>query len=77
MPEVLRVGSLKVFIYPQDHEPPHVHIERNESKAKFEFRSQTWTYYSSIGFTSKALKEITNLLERNHEKIMEVWNECR
>ena len=26
MPTVLRLGSLRVVIYPNDHEPPHVHL---------------------------------------------------
>ncbi len=26
MPPVLRLGGLRVVIYPNDHEPPHVHL---------------------------------------------------
>ena len=26
MPTVLRLGGLRVVIYPNDHSPPHVHV---------------------------------------------------
>jgi len=36
MPTVLRVGPYRFFFYSGGgHEPPHVHVERNASVAKF------------------------------------------
>ncbi len=36
MPTVLRIGRVRVVIYPNDHPPPHVHAVRgNEARAKF------------------------------------------
>ena len=34
MPTVLRLGSLRVVIYPNDHEPPHVHLLGPGCRAK-------------------------------------------
>jgi hypothetical protein len=50
MPTVLRSGPYRAFYYAGDrHEPPHVHIERYRSKAKY------WldpvTLQSSSGFS--------------------------
>lgn len=39
MPTVLRVGPYRFFFYASDrHEPPHVHVERDEKVAKFWLR---------------------------------------
>jgi hypothetical protein len=36
MPTVLRVGPYRLFFYSGDaHEPPHVHVAREDSVAKF------------------------------------------
>ena len=36
MPTVLRSGPYRFFFYAGDHhEPPHIHVERDHSKAKF------------------------------------------
>ena len=36
MPTVLRVGPLRFFFYAGDGaEPPHIHVERDDSEAKF------------------------------------------
>ena len=36
MPTVLRVGPYRLFFYSGDgREPPHVHVERDDSLAKF------------------------------------------
>jgi Domain of unknown function (DUF4160) len=36
MPTVLRNGPYRLFFYSADFaEPPHVHVERNSSQAKF------------------------------------------
>jgi hypothetical protein len=36
LPTVLREGPYRVFFYSDDrHEPPHVHVERDEGRAKF------------------------------------------
>ena len=34
MPTVLRLGGLRVVIYPNDHEPPHVHLVGPDCHAK-------------------------------------------
>ncbi len=26
MPTIVRVGALRIIIYPDDHDPPHVHV---------------------------------------------------
>ncbi len=35
MPTVLRIGGLRVVIYPNDHRPPHVHVIGPKGEATF------------------------------------------
>lgn len=35
MPTILRIGGLRVAIYPNDHPPPHVHILGAKGEAVF------------------------------------------
>lgn len=35
MPTILRIGGLRVVIYPNDHRPAHVHVIGNQREAVF------------------------------------------
>jgi hypothetical protein len=35
MPTVLRIGGLRVVIWPNDHRPPHVHVMGADGEAVF------------------------------------------
>jgi hypothetical protein len=73
MPTVLRVGQYRFFFYAEEGtEPPHVHIEAAEKRAKFWMApiERVW----NDGFRSGELKEIENLLQANVDFILEAWN---
>jgi hypothetical protein len=38
MPTVLRIGALRVVIYPSDHRPAHVHVIGQGCEAVFDLR---------------------------------------
>ena len=64
MPTVLRSGPYRFFFYAGDrHEPPHVHIERDEKKAKFWL--QPVSFHSSAGFGRRELIEISQLISEH------------
>ena len=74
MPTVLRDGPYRFFFYAGDRdEPPHVHVERERSIAKF------WLdpirLHSSGGFSRSELNRIQKLIVMNHTKLLEAWNE--
>lgn len=74
MPTVLRSGSYRFFFYGSDRdEPPHVHVEHNDDKAKF------WLdpirLHSSRGFRRSELNSIQRLVEENREQLLRAWNE--
>ena len=62
MPTVLRSGPYRFFFYAGDrHEPAHVHIERDASKAKFWL--EPISLQSSTGFSRAELNTIYRLIE--------------
>jgi hypothetical protein len=74
MPTVLRVGQYRFFFYSDEGlEPPHIHIEAAERRAKFWLApiEQTW----NDGFRSGEITEIEKIITANINLLMEAWNE--
>jgi hypothetical protein len=74
MPTVLRSGSYRAFFYAGDrHEPPHVHIERDSSKAKYWLEPVSLA--SSSGFSRGELMDIYRLISAHQAVLFEKWHE--
>lgn len=74
MPLVLRDGPYRLFFYSSDRdEPPHVHVEREDSVAKF------WIdpvrLQSSGGLSRVEINRIEKLVNKHQARLMEAWNE--
>lgn len=74
MPTVLRIGPYRFFFYAGDRsEPPHIHVEHNNNKAKF------WLdpvrLQSSGEFSRKEINQIQKLVEENQKHLLRNWNE--
>jgi hypothetical protein len=74
MPTVLRVGPFRFFFYASDRdEPAHIHVEREDSVAKF------WLdpvrLQSSGGLSRVDISRIERLVSRHQTELMEAWNE--
>ena len=72
MPTILRSGPYRLFFYASDwDEPPHVHIERDERKAKYwldPVRLQL-----NQGFRPIELREIEKLVDQRQAELLEGW----
>lgn len=74
MPTVLRSGPYRFFFYSADqHEPSHVHVERDDAEAKF------WLdpvrLEGSRGFSAAELGRIERLVTENAETLRKAWDE--
>lgn len=74
MPTVLRVQAYRFFFYAGDRdEPEHVHIEREDSIAKF------WLdpvrLQSSGGLPRVEIARLEKLVEEHRSELMEAWND--
>ena len=74
MPTVLRVGPYRFFFYASDrHEPPHIHVERDENVAKFWLSPVRLE--RSGGFSRHEIHRIQELVQRHVEILLRSWNE--
>ena len=68
------VGPYRFFFYSGDRdEPPHVHVEREDKKAKFWINPVRLQY--SRGFSRSETNRIQKLVEANAEKLLRGWDE--
>ena len=74
MPTVLKTGPHRFFFFSKEGlEPPHIHVETAENAAKFWLSpvALAWT----VGYNSKELRKIRELVEDQAEFFLEKWNE--
>jgi hypothetical protein len=74
MPTVLRRGPYRIFFYSADHvEPPHVHVQRDASSAKF------WLdpvrLERSRGFSASEIRRIEDMIEERKVPLLTAWDE--
>ena len=74
MPTVLRDGPYRFFFYSGDREePPHIHVERDDSEAKFWLNPVR--LHRSVGFAANELNRLEKIVTRHQHFFLEEWNE--
>lgn len=74
MPTVLRIGPYRFYFYSHEpNEPPHIHVDRDRSSAKF------WTepvaLARNLGFRPRELAELERIVHENKVRFREAWRE--
>ena len=75
MPTVLRIGGLRVVVYPNDHRPAHVQVIGQGHEAVFELNGSkdAVTLRENYGFVRRELNRIERVLVTNLELLLEEW----
>jgi hypothetical protein len=74
MPTIFFEGPYRFFFYADDRdEPAHVHVERENNKAKFWLKPVR--LQQSGGFGRNEINRIQKLVEQNEERLLRRWNE--
>jgi hypothetical protein len=75
MPTVLRIGALRVTVYPNDHRPPHVHVIGHGHEAVFRLDDPAGSIalWENYGFSSRDLARIHGVLEKNLAALLSAW----
>ena len=74
MPTVLRVGPYRFFFYSNElGEPPHIHIERDRSVAKFWLSPVSLA--KSTRFSSIEIRKMQALVIEHRKTLLEAWDE--
>ena len=74
MPTVLRSGPYRIYFYSHEpNEPPHVHVHRNDRRAKF------WLTPVALarnrGFSAKEAGTIKKIVLGHVEQLLTAWHE--
>lgn len=74
MPTVLRLGPYRLYFYSHEpNEPAHIHIDRDDSTAKFWLEPVSLAH--NIGFSPKELGKLERIVQENQEILVEAWYE--
>jgi hypothetical protein len=72
MPTVLRVGPYRFHFYSREGiEPPHIHVARDDSEAKFWLTPVSLA--TSHGLRESELREIERLVEEHCDALIEAY----
>ena len=73
MPTILRIAGYRFFFYSlEGSEPPHVHIERGDSVAKFWLAPVALA--ESFGFRAHELNRLRLMVIEHRLALLEAWN---
>ena len=75
MPTLLRIGHLRVVIYPNDHRPAHAHVVAPDRNAIFYLNCPDGpvSLRSSDGLSARQLKRIAAVLEPHVPELCAAW----
>ena len=73
-PTVLRHGPYRFYFHSHEpHEPPHVHVDRDDQSAKF------WLspvgVARNIGFSAPELNRVLRLVQDHRQSLLEDWDD--
>jgi hypothetical protein len=73
VPNVLKLGPYRFYFFSNDgHEPPHVHVDRDDSSAKFWLNPVSLAH--NYGFASHELTKVERIVENFNVQFLEAWN---
>jgi len=75
MPVVIRAGSWRIWIYPRDHAPPHVHVRRPGGFVKIALPTPGSPVYviEAQRMPSRYVTQAVWLVEEHHEALTLAW----
>jgi hypothetical protein len=74
MPEISRFLGIKIFMYFNEHNPPHFHVQYNEHKASI--RIETLGVMEGK-LPSKVLGLVVEWAEDHQSELMKNWNSMK
>lgn len=74
MPTVYKENGFRFYFYShENHEPPHIHVDKGGYTAKIWLIELSMA--RNIGFSAKELREIMDIVRKNHRMMTERWYE--
>ncbi len=75
MPTILYINGFKFIIWPDDHEPPHVHVFKGDGGAKISLgnREQAPVFVAISGLSKREAKFIWSVVAEHQEALLDAW----
>jgi hypothetical protein len=74
VPTILRIDGFRLSFYSNEgSEPPHIHVTRDDSEAKFWLDPIRLAW--SDGFNAATLNKLLTIVRENKTLFLERWNE--
>ena len=73
MPTVLQIDGFEVMIYPNDHNPPHVHVFRAEGEVIINIDDSA--VRDAWEVKGKDIRRAQQIVEQNRDFLMQKWDE--
>jgi hypothetical protein len=75
MPTILFINGFQFIIWPDDHEPPHVHVFKGDGEAKIQIGNseQAPAFVTIYGLTKREAKFIWSIVAEHQEKLLDAW----
>jgi hypothetical protein len=71
MPTLLILDGFRFHFFSNDHEPPHVHVEKGDSEAKFNLNPIELV--TNIRMKSKDLRRAEEIVTQHQAEFLERW----
>lgn len=71
-PTVLRFKNFRLFFFSREESRMHVHVSCPDGEAKF-WLEPVVALAQNYGLSVKQLKEVQNVIERQHREITKAW----
>jgi hypothetical protein len=77
VPTIVRIGHLRVVIYPNDHRPAHVHVVAPERLAIYYLNcpSGPVSLRGTDGFSAREINRIAEVLNKHIVELCTAWKE--
>lgn len=77
MPTILRKDGFSVRLYPNDHDPPHVHVFKAGGQAKITLGLEPSipTIAQVLGMDNKTAKQALKLVQDHQAELLTKWQE--
>lgn len=75
MPTILRIGGLRVVVYPNDHRPAHVHVIGADCEAVFNLNCPDGPLElrQSFGFSLREVNDLAQRLQSELALLCPTW----
>lgn len=75
MPTIHRESGFRVVIYPNDHEPAHVHVMKAGGEAKIQLLDTPDFIWVTDEMSDKDARKALEIVEQNQECFLSKWEE--